>query len=94
MAYALTAVGDSTSADCFKMPHRHKPTHETSADHVDRQAMLAHRGDTAVDVRRRIPHLQHIAWDLVCVVESDGRLIGTLSAADLLALPDHADLRD
>lgn len=74
------------------MPRLHKPTRETSADHVGTQAVLAHRGDTAVDVRVRIRNLQHTAWDLVCVVESDGRLIGTLTAADLLALPDDAEL--
>lgn len=74
------------------MPHRRKPTRETSADHVGPQAVVAHRGDTAIDVRARVRHLQHTAWDLVCVVEGDGRLIGTLTATDLLALPDDAEL--
>jgi magnesium transporter len=74
------------------MPHRHKQTNETSAHHIGTQAVLAHPGDTAADVRRRLRQLQHTAWDLVCVVEADGRLIGTLTAAELLALPDEAGL--
>lgn len=86
------AVGDRLSTDRITMPHRHKPTQETSADHVGPQAVLAHRGDTAIGVRTRVRHLQHSAWDLVCVVEEDGRLIGTLTAAELLALPDDAEL--
>ena len=31
-------------------------------------------------------------WDLLCVVDDDGRLLGTLTAAELVALPDEADL--
>jgi magnesium transporter len=72
------------------MPHRHKLPRETSADHVGPQAMLAEPGDTAAAVRARVRHLQRTNWDLLCVVESDGRLIGALTAAELLALPDEA----
>ena len=74
------------------MPHLHKPTRETSADHVDPQAVLAHPGETAVVVRARIRQRHRANWDLVCVVEQDGRLLGTLTATELLALPDDADL--
>ena len=74
------------------MPHRRIPTHETSADHVGAQALLAHPGESAIAVRTRIRHLQRTNWDLVCVVEQSGRLIGTLTATELLALPDEAEL--
>lgn len=74
------------------MPRHHKPTRETSADHIGSQALLAHPGDTAVAVRSRIRRLASTSWDLVCVIERDGRLLGTLTAAELLALPDEAEL--
>lgn len=74
------------------MLHHHKPTRETSVDHVGPQAVLAHPGDTAVAVRSRIRDLRRTTWDLVCVIDRDGRLLGTLTAAELLALPDEAEL--
>lgn len=74
------------------MPHHHKPTRETSADHVGAQAVLAHPGETAVVVRTRIRQLHRPNWDLLCVIDDDGRLLGTLSATELLALPDDAEL--
>ena len=74
------------------MPRHRKPTRETSADHADTQAVLAHPGETAMVVRLRIRQLQRNNWDLICVVERDGRLIGTLTATELLSLPDEAEL--
>lgn len=68
------------------MLRHHKPTRETSVDHVGPQAVLAHPGDTAVAVRSRIRDLRRTTWDLVCVIDPDGRLLGTLTAAELLAL--------
>ncbi len=74
------------------MPHLHKATRETSADHVGPEAVVCHPGETGVEVRTRIRQLHRTNWDLVCVVEHDGRLVGTLTATELLALPDGANL--
>jgi magnesium transporter len=67
-------------------------TPETLAVHLDSQAVLAHPGDTAGAVRSRIREFQHTSWDLVCVIDFDGRLLGTVTAAELLSLPDEVDL--
>jgi magnesium transporter len=74
------------------MPQPHRNRHETSADHVGTQAVLAHPGDTAASLRARPQQHPRSAWDLVCVLDGDGRLVGTLTAPELLALPDGTDL--
>jgi magnesium transporter len=74
------------------MPHRLKSTRETSAAHIGPHAVLAYAGETAVVVRARIRQLHRTDWDLVCVIERDERLLGTLTAAQLLALPDETVL--
>lgn len=74
------------------MPHPHPPPHETSADHVAGQAVLAHPGDTAAALRARLRGQRHAHWELVCIVRPDQQLLGTLTAAELLALPDEAEL--
>jgi magnesium transporter len=74
------------------MLHRDKSRRETSADHIGPHAMLAYPSDTAEAVLARIRHLQRTTWDLVCVIERDERLLGTLTAAELLALPGTAEL--
>jgi magnesium transporter len=74
------------------MPRHRNPTSESSAAHISTQAVIAHPGETAMVVRSRIRELQRTDWDLVCVVEREGRLLGTLTAAQLLALPDEAEL--
>jgi magnesium transporter len=74
------------------MLHRHKSRRETSADHVGPQAELAHPGDTAEAVLARIRHRQRNHWDLVCVVDRNEHLLGTLTPAELLALPGAAEL--
>lgn len=76
----------------MKMLRLHKSVRETSADHIGPHAVLAYPGDTAAALRRQIRHLQQTSWDLVCVIEPDERLLGTLTAAQLLALPDEAEL--
>ncbi|MBI5908069.1 MAG: magnesium transporter, partial [Burkholderiales bacterium] len=45
-------------------------------------------GDTAEAVRQRIRQQGLRGWDLVCVIDDEERLLGTLTAAELLALPD------
>lgn len=74
------------------MPHPRKPPRETSADHVAAQAVLAQPDDTAAALRARLRGQPHAHWELVCVVGPDGLLLGTLTAAELLALPDEARL--
>lgn len=74
------------------MPRHHRSKHETSAEHAGPQAVLAYRGDTAAAVRARIRQLQRTTWDLVCVVDHDGHLLGSLTAAELLSLADDAEL--
>lgn len=68
------------------------PTQETSADHVGPQAVLAQPDETAVVVRTRVRELHRPNWDLLCVVDDERRLLGTLTAAELLALPDEAQV--
>lgn len=65
---------------------------ETSLHHASRDARVAHGRDTAHDARQRIRADRQSHWDLLCVVDDDGRLIGTLSAPELLTLPDDAVL--
>jgi len=66
--------------------------HETSGAHVGPEGAVAHAGETAHDVRARIRKAGKTRWELLCVVDADERLIGTMTAAELLALPDDADV--
>jgi magnesium transporter len=76
----------------MKMLRLHKSVRETSADHIGPHAVLAYPGDTAAALRKQIHHRRQTAWDLVCVIEPDERLLGTLTAAELLSLPDDAEV--
>jgi magnesium transporter len=76
----------------MKILNLHKSHRETSADHIGPHAILAYASDTAAALRKQILRLQQTTWDLVCVIETDGRLLGTLTAAELLGLPDDAEL--
>ena len=67
---------------------------ETSADHVNPNPVVARRGDTAAAVRQRIRDGARSDWELVCVIGHDERLLGTLTAAELLAFPDDTVLGD
>lgn len=81
------ATKNSCAVDRNQLPHRHKSRRETSSDHISPHAVLASPSDTAEAVVARIRHLQSTAWDLVCVIDGDDRLLGTLTAAELMALP-------
>ena len=70
------------------------PKSETSADHVDPNAVVARRAHTAAAVRQRIRDQARSDWELVCVIDDNERLLGTLTAAELLALPDETVLGD
>lgn len=85
-----------SQADSFlsqaQMRQPHQPTQETSIDHVGDQMVLAQPGETAVVVRTRIRSLHRPNWDLLCVVDDQGRLLGTLTATELLSLPDESQV--
>jgi magnesium transporter len=67
------------------------PGRETCAEHLSPRALLAHEDDTVGTVRHSVRRLgRNGVWELVCVVDQDRRLLGTLSARDLLVLPDAA----
>lgn len=70
-----------------------RPHHgETSADRIRRTPLRARFDETAGALRARLRGSGQVDWDLVCVVDADDRLIGTLTGAELLALPDDAVL--
>lgn len=74
---------------------RHASRHETSRHHVGPHGLVAGTSETAAALRHRLQGLQgpqRPRWDLVCVVDADERLVGTLTAQELLALPDDAVL--
>ncbi|WP_426149187.1 magnesium transporter [Polaromonas sp. DSR2-3-2] len=68
------------------------PPGESSADRIGPHALRADYAETAEVVRQRIRQQGLRGWDLVCVVDGDGRLLGTLTASELLALPDATAL--
>lgn len=65
---------------------------ETSADHVDPHPVLAKVGDKAGGLRERIRREGRSDWELVCLISDDGHLLGTLTAVQLLMLPDDVVL--
>ena len=60
----------------------------TSAAHVISQSMVAQRADTAEELRQQIRQTARSDWELVCVLGDNGRLWGTLMAAELLVMAD------
>jgi magnesium transporter len=68
------------------------PRDETSAARLDDAVLRAAAGETPADLRCRLRHAPLAAAPLLCVTDEQGRLIGTLEAAALLALPDDAPL--
>lgn len=67
--------------------------HETSRHHVSPHALLAHADETAGHLRQRVRERHLTRWELVCIVDADQRLLGTLTGPELLALPDDARLQ-
>ena len=55
-------------------------------------ALVAPRDETAGQLRIRLQRERADYWDLVCVTEADRRLIGCLTATEILALPDAQQL--
>jgi magnesium transporter len=70
------------------------PHNETAASRVEPRKLVAGVGDTAGRVRQQLRDDARSDWELLCVIDAEGRLLGTLSAAELLVLPDAAVLDD
>ncbi len=69
-----------------------RKTRESSAAHVDPHALVAAVDETAGALRERLQAGRRAGWDLVCVVDATQHLVGTLTAAELLALPGEVRL--
>ncbi len=65
-----------------------EPARETAAAHTYPHPMLASAESTAASARAQIRQQARSDWELLCVVDAGGQLLGTLTAAQLLALPD------
>ncbi len=65
---------------------------ETAASHLAPRKLLAMAGDRAEPTRQQLRADGHADWELLCVIDSGGQLLGTLTAAELLVLPDAAVL--
>jgi magnesium transporter len=74
------------------MPRTHNTPIGAPAPASSDGVVLASPHDTAASVRARLRTCAHAEWDLVCVVEDDRRLLGVLTGAQLLALPDETAL--
>jgi magnesium transporter len=66
------------------------PHNEMAASHVAPRQLVAKAGDTADQVRQQLRADSNADWELLCVVDAEGRLLGSLTAAELLVLPDAA----
>lgn len=53
-----------------------------------RHALVVQAGESLGELRLRLQQQPARAWDLVCVTDAQRRLLGCLSATELLALPD------
>lgn len=62
---------------------------ETSGARIGPHALLADPGETAGALRERIRQDRHKGWELICVVDNRGRLLGTLTAPELLLLDER-----
>ena len=76
------------------MPTTDPHLDETAASHVEPRRLVADAGHTAEQMRLQLRADQRSDWELLCVIDGEGRLLGTLSAAELLVLPDAAVLGD
>jgi magnesium transporter len=76
----------------MKMLQPMRSARETSAEHIGAHAVLARPDESAGALREQIRHRRPGPWELVCVTDAEQRLIGTLTAAELLALPDDAGM--
>jgi magnesium transporter len=70
------------------------PRDETAASRVAPGSRVARAGDTAAQAREQVCAQGRSDWELLCVTDDEGRLLGALTAAELLALPHAAVLGD
>jgi magnesium transporter len=61
---------------------------ETAAAHLDATTPRARADETAHQMRERLQHEQHRAWDVLCVIDDHERLLGIVAPDALLGLPD------
>jgi magnesium transporter len=70
---------------------RAKPAPEdTALHHLSRQVPRAHPGEAAGVLRERLRRHSPSTWDVVCLVDRNDRLLGTIGPQALLALADDA----
>jgi len=63
-------------------------TAESAAAHLEPATPRARSDETARQVRERLLHERQPAWDVLCVLDDQGRLVGIVAPDTLLALPD------
>jgi magnesium transporter len=69
-----------------------KPHHESAGQLAVRTAPIANAKETAGELRRRLQRRADAAWDVACITDDAGRLVGILAAHRLVSLPDDAVL--
>jgi magnesium transporter len=67
---------------------------ETAASKVEAFSVVGRATDTIAQLRQRMQEDHSTHWELMCVLDADGRLLGALSASELLALSDASILGD
>lgn len=72
--------------------YKNKTPRQTPADQIGAHAVLVNARDTAGEVLSRLRTEQNTTWELMCVIGPNERLLGTLTPAELLALPENAEL--
>jgi magnesium transporter len=73
-------------------PHRQRARGETSLDRINPHALRAAPHETAGALRERLQRERRTDWELVCVVDAQDQLLGTLEARHLLLLADDVRL--
>jgi magnesium transporter len=92
-ALELDVDGRLSSRSALMTTEDH-PQDETAASRVEPRRLVASAGDTVEHVRQQLREGDRSDWELLCVIDAEGHLVGTLSAAELLVLPDAAVLGD
>ena len=69
-------------------------TAESAAAHLEPATPRARSDETARQVRERLLHERQPAWDVLCVLDDQERLVGIVAPDTLLALPDDTAVGD
>lgn len=67
---------------------------ETAGSNVQASSVVGQAADTIAQLRQSIREDQRTDWELLCVLDADGRFLGAMRAAEVLALPDASVLAD